>query len=129
MTLNPFVEAGSFKSGNYRTAHIITIDQVNFTNLPESYELIHTKNTRSMIIDPIEDQLGISTYLVANRRREGSMSLQSNNVNADVVVVVDDNNTPREDHDCTNHGFSAISKARFSDFIVHEGTSILVGSP
>lgn len=127
MTLNPFVEAGSFKSGNYRTAHIITIDQVNFTNLPESYELIHTKNTRSMIIDPIEDQLGISTYLVANRRREGSMSLQINNVNADVVV--EDDTNPREDHDCTNHGFSAISKARFSDFIVHEGTSILVGSP
>ncbi len=78
-----------------------------------------------MIIDPIEDRLGISTYLVVDRRRDESMNHQSCTEKADD----DDTNRKKDESDCTNHGFTAISKARFSDFIVHEGTSVLDGSP
>jgi hypothetical protein len=68
-----------------------------------------------MIIDPIEDRLGISTYLL---HRKCVVDSNSNS---------NDNSTTNEEGTISNtmsDGFTAISKARFSDFIVHEGTYI-----
>jgi hypothetical protein len=60
--------------------------------MDESSPLLHTDSSSEPVsrpvIDPTEDTLGISTYLVWSS---------------------------------TEYGFSAISKARYSDFIVHEG--------
>lgn len=65
-----------------------------------------------MIIDPIENRLGISTYLIHQENIIGDSSNYH------------DGSTPESDDVCSTAGFTAISKARFSDFIVHEGTNL-----
>ena len=101
-----------------------------------------------MIIDPIEDQLGISTYLTLQHRNKqyivggggGGTSSSSNiiirttvtdtlNVNGnDGTSSTTTTTTTSNCSTTTCDGFTAISKARFSDFIVHEGTSSYVAS-
>ena len=96
-----------------------------------------------MIIDPIEDQLGISTYLTLQHRNKqyivggGGTSSSSNIIICTTVTDSlnvngnDGTSTTTTTSNCnttTCDGFTAISKARFSDFIVHEGTSSYVAS-
>ena len=101
-------------------------------------------NSTRMIIDPIEDQLGISTYLTLQHRNKqyivgggGGTSRSSNIIIRTTVTDTsnvngnDGTSTTTTTSNCgttTYDGFTAISKARFSDFIVHEGTSSYVAS-
>ena len=71
-----------------------------------------------MIIDPIEDRLGISTYLLHRKSvASGDGTITTTGTTVTSTTTTSTTTTTSNDVD----GFTAISKARFSDFIVHEG--------